>query len=238
MLYIVPTPIGNLDDMTPRAIETLKKVDFIYAEDTRVSGKLLTRFGIDKPMASFHKFNEHSVIEKAVKQLRDGMEIAMVSDAGTPGISDPGFLLTRACRQNNIPVETLPGATAFVPALVNSGLPCERFFFQGFLPAKKGRQTEIAMLAVLPCTVVIYESPLRLVKTLTELSVAFGETRNASVSREISKIYNSTVNGTLAELIQHFTLNPPKGEIVIVIEGCGVSNKEKRTHRNKFKETI
>lgn len=234
MLFVVPTPIGNLSDMTPRAIEVLRSADIIFAEDTRVSGKLLNHFGIDKQLISFHKFNEHSLLQRAVNELKAGNTVALMSDAGTPAISDPGFLLTRACRQENIPVETLPGATAFVPALVNSGLPCERFFFEGFLPIKKGRNTRLQELALLPATFIIYEAPLRLVKTLRELAEACGEDRNASVSREISKMHNSTVNGTLSELVSHFDMNPARGEIVIVIEGCA-HDKSPRIHHNKYK---
>lgn len=237
MLYVIPTPVGNLGDMSPRAIETLKRADVIYAEDTRTSGNLLKHFGIEKPLVSFHKFNEHSLVEKALSQLRQGMTIALVSDAGTPGISDPGFLLSRACRENGIEIETLPGPTAFVPALINSGLPCERFFFQGFLPAKKGRQTELTFLASLPVTFIVYESPLRLVRTLGELSTVCGSERKASVSREISKLHGTTVNGTLSFLEEYFKLNSPKGEIVIVVEGDTISRREKKIHVNKYRQS-
>ena len=234
-LYIVPTPVGNLGDITPRALETLRTCDIIYAEDTRVTGKLLSHFDIAKPMVSFHKFNEHQTVERALSDLRNGQNIALVSDAGTPGISDPGFLLSRACRENGIEIETLPGATAFVPALINSGLPCERFFFEGFLPVKKGHSTRLKELSQLNVTFIIYESALRLTKTLGELIAECGEERKASVSREISKIHNNTINGTLKEILDHFVANPPKGEIVIVIEGLSQS-KEKKVHQNKFKD--
>ena len=234
-LFIVPTPVGNMSDMTPRALQVLSEAHTVYAEDTRVSGKLLAHFGIDKPMVSFHKFNEHAILDKALQQLHQGQIIALVSDAGTPGISDPGFLLTRACRKEGIEVETLPGATAFVPALVNSGLPCERFFFEGFLPAKKGRRTRLEQLAALDVTFIIYESPLRLVRTLEELQEVCGAERPASVSREISKIHNTTINGTLQEIKEHFTVNNPRGEIVIIVEGNN-AERPKRIHQNKYKD--
>lgn len=234
-LYIVPTPVGNMGDMSPRAVDTLKQAEAVYAEDTRTSGVLFKHFGITTPLVSFHKFNEHAVVDKIVERLKSGATLALVSDAGTPGISDPGFLLTRACRQHGIEVETLPGPTAFVPALVNSGLPADRFFFEGFLPQKKGRQTRLQFLASLPATVIVYESPLRLVRTLGDLTQCCGATRRASVSREISKLYNSTVNGTLEELIEHFTVNTPRGEIVIVIEGTDNIGTEKKEHKNKYK---
>lgn len=235
-LYVVPTPVGNLEDMTPRAVNVLKECSLILAEDTRTSAVLARHFGIVTPMLSHHKFNEHTSVGPIVERLQAGEVIALVSDAGTPAISDPGFMLTRACRQNGIEVETLPGATAFVPALVNSGLPCERFTFEGFLPPKKGRATRIEELAREPRTMIIYESPLRLVKTLGELAAAMGEEREASVSREISKIHNTTHNGTLGELFRYFSENNPRGEIVIVISG----NREKRdtpkVHRNKYRQ--
>ena len=219
-LYIVPTPVGNLLDFTPRAADTLRQADIILAEDTRTSGVLMKHFGIDTPMRSHHKFNEHDQLHNVINLLRGGATIALVSDAGTPAISDPGFLLARECRRQGIQVETLPGATAFVPALVNSGLPCDRFSFEGFLPQKKGRATRIAELATETRTMIFYESPLRLVRTITELAQAFGPEREASVSREISKVHNSTVNGTLAQLAQHFTDNEPRGEIVLVVAGA------------------
>ena len=219
-LYIVPTPVGNLDDMTPRAIEVLNSVDTILAEDTRTSGILLKHFGIATPMRSHHKFNEHEAVRAVVEQLQGGAVMALISDAGTPGISDPGFLLSRECRRQDVEVETLPGATAFVPALVNSGLPCDRFLFEGFLPVKKGRATRLEQLQEQPLTMVFYESPVRLLKTLQQFAEVFGGEREASVVREISKLHNTTHNGTLAQLLQYFTDNPPRGEIVIVVAGC------------------
>ena len=218
-LYIVPTPVGNLDDMTPRAIEVLKAVDTVLAEDTRTSGVLLKHFGIATPMRSHHKFNEHEAVAAVAEQLQGGAVLALISDAGTPGISDPGFLLSRECRRRGIEVETLPGATAFVPALVNSGLPCDRFVFEGFLPQKKGRATRLDELKNQPLTMVFYESPVRLVKTLQQFAEAFGADREASVVREISKLHNTTHNGTLGELVEYFTANAPRGEIVIVVAG-------------------
>lgn len=219
-LYIVPTPVGNLDDMTPRAIQVLKDVDTVLAEDTRTSGVLLKHFGISTPMRSHHKFNEHEAVAAVASQLMEGAVMALISDAGTPGISDPGFLLSRECRRQGIEVETLPGATAFVPALVNSGLPCDRFVFEGFLPPKKGRATRLEQLKSEPLTMVFYESPVRLLKTLTQLAEVFGADREASVVREISKLHNTTHNGTLGELVAYFTANDPRGEIVIVVAGC------------------
>lgn len=232
-LYIVPTPVGNLGDMTPRAVEVLKLASVVLAEDTRTSGPLMKHFGIDTPMISHHKFNEHDTIIPLINRLKSGETIALISDAGTPGISDPGFLLSRECRNNGIEVETLPGATAFVPALVNSGLPCDRFVFEGFLPVKKGRTSRLAELAADSRTFILYESPLRLVKTLTQLAEVCGYERQASVSREISKVYNSTVNGTLSDLINVFEKTPPRGEIVIVVAGASV--KETRIHKNKYR---
>ena len=219
-LYIVPTPVGNLDDMTPRAIEVLKDVDTVLAEDTRTSGVLLKHFGIGTPMRSHHKFNEHEAVATVAEQLQGGAVMALISDAGTPGISDPGFLLARECRRRGIEVETLPGATAFVPALVNSGLPCDRFVFEGFLPQKKGRATRLDELKSQPLTMVFYESPVRLLKTLQQFAEVFGNDREASVVREISKLHNTTHNGTLGELVEFFTTNAPRGEIVIVVAGC------------------
>lgn len=218
-LYIVPTPVGNLDDMTPRAINTLREAQLILAEDTRTSGVLMKHFGINTPMRSHHKFNEHETLPGLVHELQAGAVMALVTDAGTPGISDPGFLLVRECRRHDIEVETLPGATAFVPALVNSGLPCERFAFEGFLPPKKGRATRLAALASEQRTMIFYESPLRLAKTLKQLAEAFGPDRQASVSREISKLHNSTRNGTLEQLAQYYETNAPRGEIVLVVAG-------------------
>lgn len=234
LLYIVPTPVGNLSDFTPRAIEVLKDCDLILAEDTRTSAKLMQQFEIRTPMISHHKYNEHEEVEKIIKRILTGEKIALISDAGTPGISDPGFMLSREARRNNIEVITLPGATAFVPALVSSGLPCDRFCFEGFLPPKKGRATRIEQIAQEPRTTVIYESPLRIVKTLNQLAEACGHDREASVSREISKLHEQTIRGTLSELINHFTQNQPKGEMVIIISG-----KERETsteHKNKYKQ--
>jgi 16S rRNA (cytidine1402-2'-O)-methyltransferase len=219
-LYIVPTPVGNLDDMTPRAIEVLKTVDTVLAEDTRTSGVLLKHFGISTPMRSHHKFNEHEAVDAVVGQLQGGAVMALISDAGTPGISDPGFLLSRECRRRGIEVETLPGATAFVPALVNSGLPCDRFLFEGFLPQKKGRASRLDELKEQPLTMIFYESPLRLLKTLQQFAQVFGNDREASVVREISKLHNTTHNGTLGQLVEYFTSTAPRGEIVIVVAGC------------------
>ncbi len=232
---MVPTPVGNMADMTPRAIETLKACSLILAEDTRTSGVLLRHFDIATPTMSHHKFNEHGSLEAIMARLESGENIALITDAGTPGISDPGFLLSRECRRRDIAVETLPGPTAFVPALVNSGLPCERFCFEGFLPLKKGRATRLAEIAAEPRTVIIYESPVRLVKTLQQLAEACGGERQASVSREISKVYDSTVRGSLDELVAHFTVNNPRGEIVIVVEGARPAEGP-RIHTNKFKD--
>jgi len=235
-LYIVPTPVGNLNDMTPRAIEVLKDVDVILAEDTRTSGVLLKHFDINTPMRSHHKFNEHEAVAAVVEQLQGGTVMALISDAGTPGISDPGFLLSRECRRQGIEVETLPGATAFVPALVNSGLPCDRFVFEGFLPPKKGRTTRLEELKDQPLTMVFYESPLRLLKTLQQLADTFGPDREASVVREISKLHNTTHNGTLNELIDHFTTNAPRGEIVIVVAGRPAATAVKVDKYAQFKQ--
>ncbi|MRX63091.1 16S rRNA (cytidine(1402)-2'-O)-methyltransferase [Maribacter luteus] len=219
-LYIVPTPIGNLEDITLRAIRILKEVTLILAEDTRTSGKLLHHFEIHTPMQSHHMHNEHKTVENLVKRLKNGLEdIALISDAGTPAISDPGFLLTRACLENGIEVECLPGATAFVPALVNSGLPNDRFVFEGFLPVKKGRQTRLKLLAEESRTMIFYESPHKLVKTLTHFMEYFGENRLISVSRELTKLYEETIRGTVKEVLNHYTDKPPKGEIVIVVSG-------------------
>lgn len=233
-LYIVPTPVGNLSDMSPRAIEVLKEASLILAEDTRTSAVLMRKFGISTPMASHHKYNEHDTASAVIDRVEAGEVIALVSDAGTPGISDPGFMLSRECRRRGIEVVTLPGPTAFVPALVSSGLPCDRFVFEGFLPPKKGRASRIAALAADSRTFVVYESPLRLVKTLEQLAEACGSDREASVSREISKVHESTVRGTLAELKEHFSANQPKGEIVIVVGGK--PEDAPREHRNKYKE--
>ena len=218
-LYIVPTPVGNLGDMTPRAVEVLQSVDLILAEDTRTSGVLLKHFGITTHAESHHKWNEHETVERIREKILSGLSVALISDAGTPGISDPGFLLVREAVRNGIPVETLPGATAFVPALVDSGLPCDRFVFLGFLPHKKGRQTAIAQLADETRTMVIYESPFRLVKLLEQLVETVGEERQVSVSREISKLHAETARGTLAEVLAHFQAKEVKGEIVVVLAG-------------------
>ncbi|MEG3656291.1 16S rRNA (cytidine(1402)-2'-O)-methyltransferase [Arenibacter palladensis] len=218
-LYIVPTPIGNLEDITLRAVRVLKEVDLILAEDTRTSGKLLHHYNIDTPMQSHHMHNEHKTLEGIVRRLQSGENVALISDAGTPAISDPGFLLTRACVENSIEVDCLPGATAFVPALVNSGLPNDKFVFEGFLPVKKGRQTRLTLLAEEPRTIIFYESPHKLVKTLSHFEAYFGAERLVSVSRELSKMYEETIRGTVKEVLQHYTDNPPKGEIVIVVAG-------------------
>ena len=237
-LYIVPTPVGNLEDMTMRAIRVLKEVDLILAEDTRTSGILLKHFEIKTPMQSHHKFNEHQTCERIVERLEGGETIALISDAGTPGISDPGFMLSRACREHDIDVECLPGATAFVPALVSSGLPCDRFVFEGFLPMKKGRATRLAELAAEPRTVVIYESPLRLARTLRQLEETFGGDRPAAVCREISKLHETIKKGTLSELAEFYGVNQAKGEIVIVIEGCPRPAKSESKQRYKDKEEL
>lgn len=219
-LYVVPTPVGNLEDMTFRAIRVLKEVDLVLAEDTRTSGILLKHFEIKKPMLSHHKFNEHQTVERVVSRIQAGEQVALVSDAGTPGISDPGFLVVRECVRRGVEVECLPGATAFVPAVVASGLPNDRFCFEGFLPQKKGRQTRLAQLVSETRTMVFYESPHRLLKTLGQLAEVFGPDRPASVSREISKVHAETVRGSLQELVTHFTEQEPRGEIVVVVAGC------------------
>ncbi len=218
-LYIVPTPIGNLGDITLRAIEVLKNVDLVLAEDTRTSGKLLKHLAIDQKLQSFHIFNEKKVLEQIIQRLQSGEVLALVSDAGTPGISDPGFLLIRECLRNNIKVECLPGATAFVPALVKSGLPSERFTFEGFLPHKKGRQKHLDSLVDESRTMIFYESPHRIVKTLGQFVQIFGENRQASVSRELTKIYEETINGPLIQLATDFESKKIKGEFVIVVAG-------------------
>ena len=218
-LFIVPTPIGNLEDMSFRAIRVLKEVDLILAEDTRTSGKLLKHFEISTHMHSHHMHNEHKTIENLIKRLQAGEKIALISDAGTPAISDPGFLLTRACIENNIEVDCLPGATAFVPAIVNSGLPNDRFVFEGFLPEKKGRQTRYLALAEETRTMIFYVSPHKLTKTLAEFVQYFGADRQVSVSRELSKLHEETIRGTATEVLKHFESKPPKGEIVAVVAG-------------------
>ena len=218
-LYLVPTPIGNLEDMTFRAISVLKEVDFILAEDTRTSGKLLKHFEITTQMHSHHMHNEHKSLDGVVKRIKNGETCAIISDAGTPAISDPGFLLTRACIQNDIDVECLPGATAFVPALVNSGFPNDRFVFEGFLPVKKGRQTRLKLLAEETRTMIFYESPHKLLKTLGHFADYFGEDRMISVSRELTKMFEETKRGTTKEVLEYYTSKTAKGEIVIVVEG-------------------
>ena len=218
-LYLVPTPIGNLADITLRALEVLKSVDTILAEDTRTSGFLLKHYEVSKPLQSFHNFNEHKMVDSLITRLQKGEVMALVSDAGTPGISDPGFLIARAALQAGLKIECLPGATAFVPALIKSGLPADRFVFEGFIPQKKGRQTLLKKLAHEERTMIFYESPYRLVKTLEHFKEYFGAARKASVSRELTKMFEETFNGTLEEAIAHFSKKEVKGEIVIVIEG-------------------
>ena len=219
-LYIVPTPIGNLEDITFRAINILTDVDLILCEDTRRSKKLLIHYNIDTPLRSHHKFNEHKEVGKVVDKILSGEKIALISDAGTPGISDPGFLAVRTCLENNIEVECLPGATALVPALVNSGIPFERFVFEGFLPVKKGRKTRLEILTNEDRTMIFYESPHKLLKTLNDFSNSFGADRKISVSREITKIYEETIRGSVEHSINLFTDKIPKGEFVIIVEGC------------------
>jgi len=218
-LYLIPTPIGNLEDITLRALNILKEVDVILAEDTRTSGKLLKHYDINKPLRSYHIFNEHKTVTSLVEQLQEGTTMALISDAGTPSISDPGFLLVRECIASDIKIECLPGATAFIPALVKSGLPSDKFVFEGFLPHKKGRQTRVKLLAEEERTIVLYESPHRLLKAIDQFIEFMGPERQASVSRELTKLHEETVNGTLEELRQHFSQGTIKGEIVIVIDG-------------------
>ena len=219
ILYVVPTPVGNMEDMTFRAIRILKEADLILAEDTRTSGILLKHYEIKNAMQSHHKFNEHKTVEGIVNRIKAGETVALISDAGTPGISDPGFLVVRECVKNDIEVQCLPGATAFVPALVSSGLPDERFCFEGFLPQKKGRMTRLNALAEEPRTMIFYESPYRLLKTLTQFQEIFGADRQVSVCREISKVHEESVRGTLQEVVVHFTATEPRGEIVIILAG-------------------
>lgn len=233
-LVIVPTPVGNLGDMSPRAVEALRGASLILAEDTRTSGVLLKHFGIATPTASHHKFNEHRSLDPVLDRIAAGETVALVSDAGTPGISDPGFMLSRECRRRGLDVETLPGPTAFVPALVSSGLPCDRFFFEGFLPVKKGRASRLEVLAALPVTFIIYESPLRLARTLDNLAEACGADRPAAVCREISKVHETIHRGTLGELAANFGVNQARGEIVVVVGGLERSPAA-HSHRNKYR---
>lgn len=234
-LYIVPTPVGNMADMTPRAIEVLTNVALVLAEDTRTSAVLMRHFGITTPMASHHKYNEHQSLDTIIDRIEAGDDIALISDAGTPGISDPGFMLSRECRRRGIDVQTLPGATAFVPALVDSGLPCDRFFFEGFLPVKKGRATRLQFLAQMPATFVIYESPLRLARTLADLAKVCGDLRPAAVVREISKIHETTMRDTLSALASYYAANQARGEIVIVVGPFERSEANQRQHKNKYR---
>jgi len=229
-LTIVPTPVGNLEDITARALRVLREASFVLAEDTRTTSNLFKHFGIETRLMSYHKFNEHNIVDNIVSRIAAGEEVALVSDAGTPAISDPGYLIVRKCIDEGVEVQCLPGATAFVPALVSSGLPNDKFCFEGFLPHKKGRQTAIQALAEEQRTMIFYESPFRLTKTLEQLAEVFGKERRACVSREISKIYEEHRRGTLDELIIHFTETPPKGEIVIIVEGA----EKKKTKKNKY----
>ena len=233
MLYVVPTPIGNLEDITLRALQVLKKVDLILAEDTRTSSVLLKHFDIHTPLKSHHKFNEHKTASMIKERIPSGLNVALISDAGTPGISDPGFLLVRTCVQEGIEVQTLPGATAFVPALVSSGYPCDKFCFEGFLPQKKGRQTRLMELAEETRTMVFYESPYRLVKTLEQFAEFFGPERECSVAREISKKFEEHRRGTVAEVAAWYRDNAPKGEIVIIVAGAPEKKKEKKKYDKK-----
>lgn len=234
ILYIVPTPVGNLEDISFRALKVLKEADLILAEDTRTTSILLQHFDIHGRLLSHHKFNEHQTVQMIKDRILAGTNVALVSDAGTPGISDPGFLLARTCASEGITVQTLPGATACIPAIVSSGLPCDRFCFEGFLPQKKGRQTELENLSKETRTMIFYESPRRLVKTLEQMSQAFGPERECSVAREISKMHEEHTRGTLSEVLDHFTQVEPKGEIVIVV--AGAPQKTHSEHRNKYKD--
>lgn len=233
-LYIVPTPIGNLDDITLRAIKTLEAADYILAEDTRTTAFLLKHLGIEKKLYSHHKFNEHATAASIAEAIGEGRTVALVSDAGTPGISDPGFLLVRTCVEAGIEVETLPGATALIPALVQSGFPCDRFCFEGFLPQKKGRTKRLQELAEEQRSIIFYESPFRVVKCLEQLAEVFGEERKVSVSRELTKKFEQTVRGTIAEVLEHFREHEPKGEFVIVVAGC--PKPEKEAKRNRYRK--
>ena len=231
-LYIVPTPVGNLEDITLRALKVLKEADLILAEDTRTSSVLLKHYDIHRPLQSHHKFNEHQTVQLVKERILSGLNVALISDAGTPGISDPGFLLARTCASEGIEIQTLPGATACIPALVSSGLPCDRFCFEGFLPQKKGRQSLLASLATESRTMVFYESPYRLVKTLDQFAEAFGADRPCSVAREISKLHEEHRRGTLSEVADWFRAHEPKGEIVIVVAGAPTAKAEKK---NRYK---
>lgn len=239
MLYLIPTPVGNLEDITLRALRVLKEVDLILAEDTRTSGLLLKHFDIHQPMLSYHKFNEHQTVHQIVERLLAGADVAVISDAGTPGISDPGFLVAREAIRAGIEVSCLPGATAFVPALVSSGLPCDKFCFEGFLPQKKGRQTRLQQLAAETRTIIFYESPHRVVKTLQQFAEVFGQDRPVAVCREISKIHEQTVRGTMQEALTHFQEHEPRGEFVIIVGGAPTTNNEsKQKDRNIKKEQL
>ena len=228
-LYIVPTPIGNLEDITLRAINVLREVDFILAEDTRTTSHLLRHLGIEKPMHSHHKFNEHATVGRVAEAIAQGKNVALVSDAGTPGISDPGFLLVRRCVEEGIDVVTLPGATALIPAVVQSGFPCDRFCFEGFLPQKKGRMKRLEELSTETRTLVLYESPYRVVKCLEQLAETFGAERRVAVVREITKKFEESVRGTISEVVDHFRENEPKGEFVIVVEGYDPKRKASKS---------
>lgn len=227
-LYLVPTPIGNLEDITLRSLRVLKEVDCILAEDTRTTGNLLKHYQINKPLQSYHAHNEHFAVDKIIARLKAGEKLALVSDAGTPGISDPGFLIARACHQHEIKIECLPGATAFVPALVKSGLPCDQFVFIGFLPVKKGRKTELEALALEEKTMVFYESPHRILKTLEQFCETFGKDRTASLSRELTKMFEETLTDSLENILKYYTQSPPKGEIVLIVEGQKVKKAKKQ----------
>lgn len=236
-LYVVPTPIGNLEDITLRAINTLREVDFILAEDTRTTSHLLRHLGIEKPMHSHHKFNEHATVERVAESIAAGHDVALVSDAGTPGISDPGFLLVRKCVERDIEVVTLPGATALIPAVVQSGFPCDKFCFEGFLPQKKGRMKRLQELSTEPRTLVLYESPYRVVKCLEQIAETFGKERRVAVVREITKKFEQTVRGTVMEAIAHFKAHEPKGEFVIVVEGYDPKReREEEDTRDEYDE--
>lgn len=232
-LYIIPTPIGNLEDMTYRAVRLLSEVDMVLAEDTRTSQVLLKHYGIERKLYAHHKFNEHASAEEVARQIEAGRSVALISDAGTPGISDPGFLLVRTCLEHDIEVETLPGATAFVPALVQSGFPCDKFCFEGFLPQKKGRKKRLAALAEEPRTMIFYESPFRVLKALGEFGEVFGMERRVSVSRELSKKFEQTVRGSIAEVMAYFEAHPPKGEFVMVVEGANGKDSKDEVEDNE-----